>query len=282
MDDDYLTPTGGEVWVAWNGLGAGSYTIDSVFWLEKMDSRNWERLLGSDVTCPFDGSFSTLSSRTQMIRTDWSPVYGSLDAGLYRMGAKFFNGDQSLIQYAEFSIGAVGGIYGEGAEAAIPRVDAAIAALKSGPYHAKQFSRHDGTDTLTEEYWAAGEDMATSFYNNAGSYSHSIVESGEDRLWANWCDYDTSRQPYYSIYFPEGESIISDREISFLYGFSSNAWCNPLYRYTYRFDEQGNLTELEWYFVQDGPEATIRYCLEPTTETEVQEKLQQLRTENGT
>ncbi len=282
VDDDYLTPTGGEVWVAWNGLGAGSYTIDSVFWLEKMGSRNWERLLGSDVTCPFDGSFSTLSSRTQMIQTDWSPVYGSLDAGLYRMGAKFFNGSQSLTQYAEFTIGAVGGIYGDGAEAAIARVDAAIAKLKSGPYHAKQFSRHGGDDCLTEEYWSMGEDMAVCFYNDAGSYSHSIIDSGEDRLWANWCDYDTSRQPYYSIYFPEGESVISDREISFLYSFSSNAWCNPLYRYTYRFDEQGNLTELEWYFVQDGPEATIRYCLEPTTETEVQEKLQQLRTENGT
>ena len=282
VDDDYLTPTGGEVWVAWNGLGAGSYTIDSVFWLEKMGSRNWERLLGSDVTCPFDGSFSTLSSRTQMIQTDWSPVYGSLDAGLYRMGAKFFNGSQSLTQYAEFTIGAVGGIYGDGAEAAIARVDAAIAKLKSGPYHAKQFSRHGGDDCLTEEYWSMGEDMAVCFYNDAGSYSHSIIDSGEDRLWANWCDYDTSRQPYYSIYFPEGESVISDREISFLYSFSSNAWCNPLYRYTYRFDEQGNLTELEWYFVQDGPEATIHYCLEPTTETEVQEKLQQLRTENGT
>ena len=277
VDDDYLTPTGGEVWVAWNGLGAGSYTIDSVFWLEKMGSRNWERLLGSDVTCPFDGSFSTLSSRTQMIQTDWSPVYGFLDAGLYRMGAKFFNGSQSLTQYAEFTIGAVGGIYGDGAEAAIARVDAAIAKLKSGPYHAKQFSRHGGDDCITEEYWSMGEDMAVCFYNDAGSYSHSIVESGEDRLWANWCNYDTSRQPYYSIYFPEGESIISDREISFLYSFSSNAWCNPLYRYTYRFDEQGNLTELEWYFVQDGPEATIRYCLEPTTETEVQEKLQHLR-----
>ncbi|MCI6296299.1 MAG: M56 family metallopeptidase, partial [Clostridiales bacterium] len=276
VDDDYLTPTGGEVWVAWNGLGAGSYTIDSVFWLEKMGSRNWERLLGSDVTCPFDGSFSTLSSRTQMIQTDWSPVYGFLDAGLYRMGAKFFNGSQSLTQYAEFTIGAVGGIYGDGAEAAIARVDAAIAKLKSGPYHAKQFSRHGGDDCITEEYWSMGENMAVCFYNDAGSYSHSIVESGEDRLWANWCNYDTSRQPYYSIYFPEGESIISDREISFLYSFSSNAWCNPLYRYTYRFDEQGNLTELEWYFVQDGPEATIRYCLEPTTETEVQEKLQQL------
>ena len=282
VDDDYLTPTGGEVWVAWNGLGAGSYTIDSVFWLEKMGSRSWERLLGSDVTCPFDGSFSTLSSRTQMIQTDWSPVYGFLDAGLYRMGAKFFNGSQSLTQYAEFTIGAVGGIYGDGAEAAIARVDAAIAKLKSGPYHAKQFSRHGGDDCLTEEYWSMGEDMAVCFYNDAGSYSHSIIDSGEDRLWANWCDYDTSRQPYYSIYFPEGESVISDREISFLYSFSSNAWCNPLYRYTYRFDEQGNLTELEWYFVQDGPEATIRYCLEPTTETEVQEKLQQLRTENGT
>lgn len=282
VDDDYLTPTSGEVWVAWNGLGAGSYTIDSVFWLEKMGSRNWERLLGSDVTCPFDGSFNTLSSRTQMIQTDWSPVYGFLDAGLYRMGAKFFNGSQSLIQYAEFTIGAVGGIYGDGAEAAIARVDAAIAALKSGPYHAKQFSRHGGDDCFTEEYWSMGEDMAVCFYNDAGSYSHSIVDSGEDRLWADWCDYDTSRQPYYSVYFPEGESVISDREISFLYSFSSNAWCNPLYRYTYRFDEQGNLTELEWYFVQDGPEATIRYCLEPTTETEVQEKLQQIRTENGT
>ena len=282
VDDDYLTPTGGEVWVAWNGLGAGSYTIDSVFWLEKMGSRNWERLLGSDVTCPFDGNFSTLSSRTQMIQTDWSPVYGFLDAGLYRMGAKFFNGSQSLTQYAEFTIGAVGGIYGDGAEAAIARVDAAIAKLKSGPYHAKQFSRHSGDDCITKEYWSMGEDMAVCFYNDAGSYSHSIVDSGEDRLWADWCDYDTSRQPYYSIYFPEGESVISDREISFLYSFSSNAWCNPLYRYTYRFDEQGNLTELEWYFVQDGPETTIRYCLEPTTETEVQEKLQQLRTENGT
>ena len=282
VDDDYLTPTGGEVLVAWNGIGAGSYTVDSVFWLEKMGSKNWERLLGNNVTCPFDESFNTLSSRSQIIQTDWSPVYGSLDAGLYRMGVKFFNGSQSLIQYAEFSISAIGGIYGDGAKGAIARVDAAIAALKSGPYHAKQYSFYYNDYYLTEELWSLGEDVAVSFYNDAGSYSHSIIDSGDDRLWADWCDYDTSRQPYYSVYFPEGESLIYDREISFLYGFSSNAWCNPLYRYTYRIDDQGQLTELEWYFLRNGPQASIRYTLEPTTEAQVQEKLRQLRAENGT
>lgn len=50
---------------------------------------------------------------------------------------------------------------------------------------------------------------------------------------------------YDSIYFPAGYGLISDREIRLAFSYSQNASDNPCTLYTYRFDEEGNLIEIE-------------------------------------
>ena len=72
-----------------------------------------------------------LSGKTTACQVDWSDVYGELDAGVYRMGKHFYNGSESIIQYAEFAIYQTGGVFGEGAEAALARVDEAIETMTS-------------------------------------------------------------------------------------------------------------------------------------------------------
>ena len=253
VDDDRLGPNGGDVWTAWEGVGVSDYYIDNCFWIEKKKGSGWERLLGENVTAPFDPEFRKLTSQTQMQYTDWSGTYGSLPAGVYRMGARFFHGDESIIQYSEFSIRPAGGIFGTGGEEAMARVDAAIEKLKAGSYHAvKMEANPEFSDEswVAEEYWQYGNELAVDFYNNAGAYSHSVVEQLEDdAIMDGWYRYSTSfveGDPYSSVYFPEGNSVISDDEITFYFSYSSTAGDDPCQKYTYRFDDQSRITEVRW------------------------------------
>ena len=250
VDDDRLSPKGGDVWTAWEGAGVSDYYIDSCFWLEKKKDGGWERLLGEDVTAPFVPAFRKLSSTTQTQYIDWSGTYGSLRAGVYRMGARFFHGDESMIQYSEFSIRPTGGIFGTGGQEAMARVDAAIEQLKAGSYHTVELNSDPSLSDeawVTQEYWQCGRELAVDFYNKAGAYSHSVVEQLGDAIMDGWYRYSTSfveGDPYSSVYFPEGNSVISDDEITFYFSYSSTAGDDPCMKYTYRFDDQGRIVEV--------------------------------------
>ena len=126
VDDDLLSPSGGEVWIGTDTVGVSNYTTDGNYWLEKKIGNDWKRLGGDDTQASWGEETIQIVSQTAMRQVDWSSVYGKLDAGVYRMGKRFYNGTESIIQYAEFAIYQTGGIFGEGGEEALARVDAAI------------------------------------------------------------------------------------------------------------------------------------------------------------
>lgn len=276
VDDDLLLPTGGEIMVSWQGVGRGSYTMDDRYWLEKKTSDGWQRLQG-DSTYPFGTILQPLSSMSQIFSLDWSSTYGALDSGVYRLGTRFYSGSESIIQYAQFAIGPTGGIHGAGAEEAMARVDAVIAKLKTASYHVKKtegYPEH-GELVQSEEILQYGGDLAVAIYNE-GTYSHCFVESGDDRLWDGWYNYSYYPGPYDSFYFPEGQSVISDNEITFLYSSSQASEDNPLTRCTYRFDKQGNITEIEREGFGWGA-YVVRYTFLDTPESEIQQTVADMK-----
>ena len=279
VDDDLLTPSSGEVWLGTDAVGVSNYTTDGTYWLEKKVGSRWQRLGGEKEEASWGEDTIRLQSRTTVFTIDWTDTYGRLDAGVYRMGKHFYNGSESIIQYAEFAIYPTGGIFGEGGEDAIARVDGAIARLQAGNYrvekHTSSVWDYCPDTQMTEVIWKYGDTMVEDFYNKAGSYSHSWVGHPGDSLYGTWFKRSWSSGDYDCIYFAEGYSVISDREIRFGQSYSQTSSDNPVTLYTYRFDENGNLTDILYercgglwngfvthYVITDTPESEIKAWVE--------------------
>jgi len=285
VDDDLLTPSSGEVWLSTETVGVSNYTADGTYWLEKKEGQSWSRLGGETKEASWGSDTVKILSQTTVIDVDWSADYGRLEPGVYRMGKRFYNGSESIIQYAQFAIYSAGGIYGEGGEEAIARVDAAIERLKIGSYRVEKYNTvvgSPGDSQLTEVIWKYG-DVEVNDYYKQGVYSHCYCGTNTPECaWSyqTWLKRDYSTAGYASVYFPTGYSVISDREIQFAQAYSSNAADNPCTLYTYRFDENGNITEIlrqsldsMWY--GHG----TRYVITDTPESEIQATVQQRQIE---
>lgn len=274
VDDDLLSPTAGEVWLAVDAVGVSSYTTDGSFWLEKKVRDSWQRLGGDDVTADWGADTVKLTGKSQSFWVDWSDTYGPLDAGAYRMGKVFWNGQESNIEYAYFSVYRTGGIYGEGAEEALARVDAALEKVAGGNYRMETYYLYNrfGEDItqLTEVDWKYGDTIVWDVY--LGDYSHSVTIYPDDLQYNSWMKRDLWDSAYSSVYFPAGYSLISDREIRLVFSYSQDSASDPTVFYTYRFDENGDLTQIEKFFgeydtgyryvLTDTPEADIRAWVE--------------------
>ena len=282
VDDDLLASGGGEVWLGTNAVGVSNYTTDGKYWLEKKVGKSWQRLGGEDKEAIWGDETIQIVSQTTMRQVDWTADYGNLDAGVYRMGKHFYNGSESIIQYAEFAIYQSGGIFGEGGEEALARVDAAIEKIQSGNYRVEKqessYSTYGEGFRMTEVHWKYGDTMVVDFYNKAEDYSHSVVEKPGDIFYGLWLERSHFESEYDSIYFPAGYGLISEREITLAYSYSQDAADNPCRLYTYRFDEAGNLIEIEeqamdsmWggyvtkYVVTETPESEIQAWVEAKT-----------------
>lgn len=279
VDDDLLAPDGGEVWLSTDAVGVSNYTTDGTYWLEKKVGSDWQRLGGENTQASWADETIRLVSNVTMRQADWSSVYGNLDAGVYRMGKRFYHGTDSIIQYAEFAIYQTGGIFGEGGEEALARVDAAIEKIQSENYRVEKYessySAYGDGYRMTEVHWKYGNTMVVDFYNKVDSYSHSVVEYPGDVFYGLWLVRSYFESDYDSIYFPAGYGLISDREIRLAYSYGQDSSDNPCRLYTYRFDEAGNLTEIQeesldsmWggyvtrYIVTETPEAEIQAWIE--------------------
>jgi antirepressor regulating drug resistance, predicted signal transduction N-terminal membrane component len=150
VDDDLLRGWGGEVWFATNITGVSKITTDCHYWIEKWETDRWVRLGDQSKESSWGEETIPVMGRTTIVNVDWSDAYGTLDAGIYRMGKRFYQGDEYIIQYAEFSIPLQGGIHGEGTEEALARVDAAIEALKQKGFRMEQYSI-DGSEYYHSE-----------------------------------------------------------------------------------------------------------------------------------
>lgn len=285
VDDDNLEPNGGQVWLAVDAIGVSNYTTDGSYWLEKKVGNSWRRLGDANSVASWGDETIKLSGKTAIRQVDWTSEYGKLDAGVYRMGKHFYNGTDSTIQFAEFAIYQTGGIFGEGAEAAMDRVNAAIERLQQGNYRIEQHetghSDYDPEIRMTRVIWKHGTTMVTDYYNDVEIYSHSSVHEPGDTLYASWLNRVSYTSAYDSIYFPEGFGIISDREIRLVFSYSKDAAYNPCSLFTYRFDEDGNLSEIEIESMDNIWAGHVtRYVVTRTPESEIQTWVEAKKAEN--
>ena len=277
VDDDLLEPGGGEVWMAVDAVGVSNYTTDGSYWLEKKVGASWISL--GDTAASWGDETITLSGRTAVRRVDWSGDYGQLDAGVYRMGKRFYNGTESIIQYAEFAVHQTGGTFGQDADAAVARIQAAIEKLQQGYYRVEKYgsgySAYDDHIRMTDVFWKSGTTFVRDYYNDVERYSHSSVAESGEMFYENWLEQIAVASIYDSAYIPNGYGVVSDREIRLVLSYSKDSAENPCSLLTYRFDEAGNLTEIQkdtlgglWgghvtrYVITDTPESEIRAWVE--------------------
>ena len=124
---------------------------------------------------------------------------------------------------------------------------------------------------MTDIHWKYGSTMVRDYYNDVERYSHSVVSEPGGFGYGNWLKRSFYESEYDSIYFPAGYSVISDSEIKLAYSYSQNSPDNPCTLYTYRFDDDGNLTEIQQENVDGiwGGYVT-RYIVTETPESEIQ------------
>ena len=275
VDDDLLTSSGGEVWLGTNAVGVSNVTTDGAYWLEKKDGSRWNRLGGESFESSLGNESVTLVGKNKVIQVDWSADYGKLSSGVYRMGKRFYKGSESCIQYAEFAIYPTGGIFGQGGEEAMARVDDAIEKLQNGAYRVEEWNTHyssyEDSMTLSKVFWKYGDVMVTDYYKQE-TYSHSGSSTPEDDwIWGYWLRYSYGNPEYDFIYFADGYSTVSDRQISFVHSYSASSVYGDSTLYTYYFDEAGNLTEIRFEpcdGIWDG--RVTRYIITDTSEEEIE------------
>ena len=74
VDDDLLSPNGGEVWIGTDTVGVSNYTTDGNYWLEKKIGNDWKRLGSEDTQASWGEETIQIVSQTAMRQVDWSSV----------------------------------------------------------------------------------------------------------------------------------------------------------------------------------------------------------------
>ena len=274
VDDDLLRGWGGEVWVATNITGVSKITTDCRYWIEKWETDRWVRLGDQSKEGSWGEETIPVMGRTTIVNVDWSDAYGTLDAGIYRMGKRFYQGDEYIIQYAEFSIPLAGGVHGKGAEEALARVDAAIEALKQKGFRMEMYQVYStdyfAAEDLQQVIWRDGGTEAYDIYGSTG-YRHSFTETADSQvMFESWCERSYGNENRESYYISKDYNVISDREISLAYSYSQESSSDPIRIYTYLFDEDGGLREIQTvYRSQSGWRTATRYVVTDTPESEI-------------
>lgn len=162
IDDDRLSSTGSDISFYQMEFGKGNLFTTDEYWIEKYTDGTWEQV--PTVTTPnWEGKgYGVAKMNSTYEYLDWSPLYGQLEPGLYRMGKRFENRGQEgngvtrLPAYAEFTIlETVNGDTPE-AKAAVERCYTKLEELKQRKVlHWKTVSVKDSED----EVWADGENF---------------------------------------------------------------------------------------------------------------------------
>ncbi len=159
---DRLSSTGSDISFYQMEFGKGNLFTTDEYWIEKYTDGTWEQVL--TVTTPnWEGKgYGVAKMNSTYEYLDWSPLYGQLEPGLYRMGKRFENRGQEgngvtrLPAYAEFTILETVNADTPEAKAAVDRCYTKLEELKQRKVlHWKTVSAKDSED----EVWADGEDF---------------------------------------------------------------------------------------------------------------------------
>lgn len=187
VDDDRLSGKGADVYFIQDEGGKGTISTTDAYWLEKQINGNWETVPTISTPNWEDKGFGVAKGTATYGYLDWTPIYGTLDAGLYRMGKLFRCYDQEANSskeapfYAEFQIYESVDSASPEAKAAVERCYAKLEELKKEKtLHWKNVM---GRDSIYET-WVSGEDfLQTRTFN------------GPDVPQEEWDDHDKSLFP---------------------------------------------------------------------------------------
>jgi len=109
-----------------------------------------------------------------------------------------------------------------------------------------------------------------------GQYAHSVAEKPDGFFYGDWMKRSYDNDAYDCMYFVDGNSLISDHEITFVQSLSRTGWADTSRRFTYKFDENGNICEIVYQYLADSVFTQyVRYVLTPTPEAEIKAWVEQ-------
>ncbi|MGM9660397.1 MAG: M56 family metallopeptidase, partial [Faecousia sp.] len=162
VDDDRLSDSGSDVYYSQSETGRGVLSTTDEYWLERKVGNEWEVV--TPVNQPqWSGSAQGIAKGTSTYGyIDWTPIYGKLPTGTYRMGKTVTCRDESPRYanthdfYSEFEIYSVVDSNSPEAAAAVERCYAGLEELKNRKsLHWKSVMGQDSDF----ENWLDGENL---------------------------------------------------------------------------------------------------------------------------
>ncbi len=285
VDDDRLSPSGSDVYVGQTATGKGSLSTGMEYWLEKKVNGQWEKLptIADAPAVTSDGISLAKGGPSTYGYLDWTPLYGQLEAGEYRMGKLFRNyynnSISTLTFYSEFAIVQTVDSNSPEAAAAVQRCYDAVDELKARDhihfkencFGADEFWIHGNNYLKIQDFGQDNPDMP----ENNGRIDISVRwdNIGYQQVWndpdvrgsgvrgtalssldaSNWRGSFAESSFNLSFFernnmtasFPEGVGVISDEMVRFVltWMLGDTEHSNQL---TYYFDPRGQLTRMEY------------------------------------
>ena len=162
VDDDRLSDSGSDVYYSQSETGRGVLSTTDEYWLERKVGNEWEVVTPVNQPQWSDSAQGIAKGTSTYGYIDWTPIYGKLPTGTYRMGKTVTCRDESPRYtnthdfYSEFEIYSVVDSNSPEAAAAVERCYTALEALKNRKsLHWKSVMGRDSD----EEKWLDGENF---------------------------------------------------------------------------------------------------------------------------
>ena len=167
VDDDRLSGSGSDVYFSQDDNGFGTISTTDKYWIERKVEGKWEEVPTISTPKWTGEGIGVAKGVSTYGYLDWTPIYGALEPGQYRMGKMFRcyddkkNSSQERPFYSEFEIFESVDSASPEAKAAVERCYAELEELT------KRESLHwisvSGSDS-EQEYWVNGEDYMVRRY----------------------------------------------------------------------------------------------------------------------
>lgn len=169
VDDDRLSDSGSDVYYSQSETGRGVLTTTDEYWLERKVGNEWEVVTPVNQPQWSDNAQGIAKGTATYGYIDWTPIYGKLPTGTYRMGKTVTCRDESPRYtnthdfYSEFEIYSVVDSNSPEAAAAVERCYAGLEELKNRK--SLHWLSVMGRDSDTEK-WLNGENFLeiTNYY----------------------------------------------------------------------------------------------------------------------
>lgn len=288
VDDDRLNPSGSDVYVSQAGNGKGTLSTGKEYWLEKKVNGQWEKLptITDAPAVTSEGISLAKGGPATYGYLDWTPLYGQLEAGEYRMGKLFRNyynnTSSTLTFYSEFTIFQTVDSNSPEAAAAVQRCYDAVDELKTRDHihfkencfgadefwiHGKNYleirdfgqdnpnnPKNNGRIDITVRWDNIGYCQVWNDPEVWGSGVRGMALASMDASGWDGSLSDLSFNLFFfernnkTASFPEGVGVISDEMVRFVLTWPVAGMVEPeaSAQLTYFFNPQGQLTRMEY------------------------------------